>query len=380
MTKTKYELGAIPFLVGTYESPNNPHSLPNVLPFSYFTDPKTNVLKQSYCPEIEQHLQTAYENESMMGTPMDIEGEGRHYLFDFLEFIENQTPSLSRKNILEIGCGRGFLIKSLQDKGVQVTGIEPSKNLENYWHKNQVNVINGFFPSLKITQKFDSIIAYGVLEHINNAEDFVKSIANQLNDNGQIILAVPNCEDQIKNCDPSLFVHEHYSYFSKESLAHFLEILGFKINAVEYAGYGGSIYICAEKSQTEAKSHYNEAHFNIDHFSSEVNKFNALIKEQIETVNKQGKTLGIYCPGRALSSIPSDIQCRFFDDDDQIHGLYYPPFNFPIENKDELIAKPVDVLWIFSYSFGDRIKDKLKNSKQLANTKILTLNELNNKK
>ena len=377
MTKNNYNLGVIPFLIGAYETPKNPHDLPTVLPFSYSIDPDTNILKQTYANDVEACLQTAYENGTHPGTPMDIEGDGAGYLFDFFSFIEKTIGNLEKKEILEIGCGQGALLKLMQDKEANVIGVEPGKNHSKYWKNNGVTVVNDFFPCDKINNKFDFIIAYAVLEHINNAEEFVKAIANQLKDNGKIILAVPNCEEQLKNCDPSLFVHEHYSYFSKESLAHFLEMFRFKINEVTYAGYGGSIYICAEKAK-QIEHRYTNLNFDIEHFAKEIDKFKEHLKMRITDLNKQEKTLGIYCPSRALSSIPVDGKYRFFDDDKEIYGLYYPPFNYSIENKQDLLNNPVDEIWIFSYSFGDKIKDMLVKQPELAQTKILTLSEIKN--
>lgn len=374
-----HDLGIIPFIIGTSDTPDNPHGLPNTLPFSYLVDPHTNVLRQNYAADIEQHLTTAYEQESMLGTPMDMEGEGSRYLFDFFDFITKTIPNLKEKNTLEIGCGRGCLLNLLQKEGANVTGIEPGKRLKNYWDKNNVTVINGFFPSPQLNNTFDLIVAYGVLEHIYDAEKFVQAISNQISENGKIILAVPNCEQQIENCDPSLFLHEHYSYFSKESLSYFLEVLGFKVNLVTHAGYGGSIYICAQRSNTPPQPQNKSNKFDLDNFANNVNNFTAYIKEEIKLLNKENNSLGVYCPGRALGSIPLNAQYRFFDDDDNIHKQYFPPFSFPIENRQELIDNPVDVLWIFSYSFGDKIKNELRKIPQLSQTKIITLDELKNK-
>lgn len=389
MTKTEnkhsntddiYELGTIPFMIGPSETSHNANGLPDTLPFSYFHDQHTNVLRQVYAENVENNLQTAYDKGSILAIPMDDEGEGSHYLFDFLGFIKQSIIDLDKKDVLEIGCGRGFLIKHLKKTCRSAIGVEPGKSQKQYWLNNDVNVINDFFPTPHLSGTFDVIIAYCVLEHIYDAANFVKSIHKQLSDGGKIILAVPDCEDQLKNCDPSLFYHEHYSYFSRDSLSYFLESQGFKTSNVTFAGYGGAIYICAEKTNLlEKRSLKNIEKYDVNNFAKNVTEFINYIKSEVEFLKQQGKTLGIYCAGRALIALPIGGQYRFFDDDDQIYGRYHPPFPCPIENRQDLLDKPVDVIWIFSYSFGDKIKKNLTQHSQLANTDILTLNELRKK-
>ena len=371
-----YEMGEIPFMVGPTLLPNNAEYLPNLLPFSYYCDQKYNVLRQYFSDEVEQFLQVAYEKGSILAIPMDVEGEGSFYLFDFLKFIEKTVSNLSDKEILEIGCGRGALVKILQDKGAKTLGVEPGSSQNKYWEDNKINVVNDFFPSEQIKGKFDVIIAFCVLEHIYETKKFIESIMKQLSDEGQIILAVPNCEDQIENCDPSMFVHEHYSYFSRNSLAFYLRKLGLEVN-VTFGGYGGVIYMCAQKA-LELKNIENTKaeNFEISKFAQKLASFVDYITQEVEDYNLKGKTLGIYCPSRAATTIPVGGKYRFFDDDPQVYGHFHPPFDCKIENREDLLAQPVDVLWIFSYSFGDKIKDTLKGYSQLENTKILTLSEL----
>ena len=55
-----FELGLTPFMVGPTTGPNNLKSMPNCLPFNYFNDEETNVLKQSYSENTHNHLQTAH--------------------------------------------------------------------------------------------------------------------------------------------------------------------------------------------------------------------------------------------------------------------------------------------------------------------------------
>lgn len=372
-----YKMGDIPFMVGPTLTPSNAEYLPDLLPFSYYSDRECNYIRQAYSEEVDQYLQVAYEKGSILAIPMDTAGEGSLYLFDFLKFIEGSVSNINEKVILEIGCGRGALVQVLQEKCAKVMGVEPGSSQKKYWEEKNINVVNDFFPSDKVKDQFDVIIAFCVLEHIYDSDKFIQSILNQLEDGGQVILAVPNCEDQIENCDPSMFVHEHYSYFSRKSLARFMSKFDLEINNITFGGYGGVIYVCAQKSLKfkNIEKKYEDK-FEIEQFSQKLTHFIDFISKRVEIYNSEGKTLGIYCPSRAVTTIPIVGNYRFFDDDPQIYGHFHPPFKCRIENREDLLSNPVDILWIFSYSFGETIRNKLLGKPQLANTKILTLNEL----
>jgi hypothetical protein len=65
---------------------------------------------------------------------------------------------------------------------------------------------------------------------------------------------------------------------------------------------------------------------------------------------------------------------RFFDDDPNAHGKYYPGINIPIENMQDLLAHPTDVVLIMSQTFGPRLAARLKE--ELYKVSIVCINEI----
>lgn len=75
---------------------------------------------------------------------------------------------LGAKSCLEIGCFNGPLLSLLSDKGIAVTGIDPSHLAFVVAFANiRKNLLYGDLLSVSLDRKYDSIILLDVLEHLN---------------------------------------------------------------------------------------------------------------------------------------------------------------------------------------------------------------------
>ena len=106
---------------------------------------------------------------------------------------------LSKKKILDLGCGGGILSEHLAKKGANITAIDSSKPLIDLAKKRAINQnlkINyklGTIDSLKKNNsKFDVIISLEVIEHVKNYETFLRNIFLCLENGGIVILSTIN--------------------------------------------------------------------------------------------------------------------------------------------------------------------------------------------
>lgn len=130
----------------------------------------------------------------------------------------------SIKSVLELGCSSGFFLKRLKDHYpiLTVAGIEPgedylayalSQNIEAYEKIEHLN-----------QRKFDCLISYFVLEHIENPVEWINNLAKYVNPNGYIISIVPNLNEALvktykdNNYDQFVWQAPHLSYFSSHAL------------------------------------------------------------------------------------------------------------------------------------------------------------------
>jgi hypothetical protein len=78
-----------------------------------------------------------------------------------------------------------------------------------------------------------------------------------------------------------------------------------------------------------------------------------------------GRSVGIYVPGRLINALAVGrhrlpaVELRFFDDDPDLRGKFYPGFPLAIESWEDYLAVPVDTMLVMSNTFGHVIRERL---------------------
>ena len=67
---------------------------------------------------------------------------------------------------------------------------------------------------------------------------------------------------------------------------------------------------------------------------------------------------------------------RFFDDEPDFAGRYYPPIEVAIEARSALLSDPVDHVLIFSRAFGNAIASSLREHSELRMTPMTLVADL----
>lgn len=143
-----------------------------------------------------------------------------------------------RRKILEVGCGLGHFLEFGKNRGWEVMGIEPSRKSAAYAGQLGIDVLN-----VMLTQEnadslgtFDVVYLQEVLEHVNDADGFIKILKNLIRPGGLICIAVPNEYNPLQlglikslGYDPWWVSRLHINYFDFESLGNLLTQNGFNI-------------------------------------------------------------------------------------------------------------------------------------------------------
>jgi 2-polyprenyl-3-methyl-5-hydroxy-6-metoxy-1,4-benzoquinol methylase len=147
--------------------------------------------------------------------------------------------------VLDFGCGTGFFIKKLIEKGLNVIGIDfytPKINGAKFIKIKDVKDLK----KIDLKEKFDTIIASEVLEHLTNYEinKVMKFFYKWLKDDGVLIVTVPYRENLKKSkilCPYCLkWFHPwlHRKSFDEEKLQKLLVNYSFRVNKIKYITFG----------------------------------------------------------------------------------------------------------------------------------------------
>lgn len=359
-----WAVGSLPFFYTCQPNPTNAaQGLPDKLPFELEFDPDDGLVRQRWRPEVDQALSAGYLHGSEISGMMEAEGIGRFYADDFLAFIERGEGPLAGKRILEIGCGTGYLLSRLRDLGAEVTGIEPGEQGQDGAKRHGVPIIHGFFPHPDVDAKFDVIIAYGVVEHIVDPVQFMRQVAAQLATDGVAYIAVPDCEPYLRRGDISCLLHEHWCYFTADTLAGVLARAGLGAE-VSNSGFGGSLYSrCRLGHGVEAVADKPDAML----FRQFRERAGAAAARMTDVLSSTDGEIGLYVPGRVvnlLSTLNASVlsRLRFFDDNSRMTGQFFPGVPVPIENFAGLVSRPPARLFIATRSFQDAIVAQLRDA------------------
>lgn len=155
--------------------------------------------------------------------------------------------TIGRKNLVEIGCGKGTFLEQLYTNGFDITGYDPA------YEGSSPRVERRFFTPAKGTSA-NGLILRHVLEHIQSPVAFLHEIAKSNGHQGLIYIEVP-CFDWIlrNNAWWDIF-YEHANYFRAKDFRQLFS----RILEIGHIFGGQYIYVVADlasiQSTTDAPS------------------------------------------------------------------------------------------------------------------------------
>lgn len=147
---------------------------------------------------------------------------------------------ISDKKVFDIGFGFAQALLFLKDKGLEVSGLDPSIDAYNYALSKGINAFHAGIENFDCVgdNKYDIVLLMNVLEHLRKPVETVVNIKNQLlNQNGILVIEVPNdfnVFQEVANAEYGLnqwWVNSpnHINYFSASSLRKVLEESGYEV-------------------------------------------------------------------------------------------------------------------------------------------------------
>ena len=191
-------------------------------------DSETGIIFNSSFDQNKANYDVSYSCEQSISTVFQT------HLLNVEKIIEE---NIGKENIIEIGCGKGYFLEYLNNRGFDIIGFDPAyegsnpKIQKKYFEPNSEIIANG-------------IILRHVLEHIKNPFNFLEILKNSNKESGKIYIEVP-CLDWIleHNAFYDIF-YEHVNYFRLTDFENFFD----KIIDSGKCFNGQYIYVIAELS------------------------------------------------------------------------------------------------------------------------------------
>ena len=183
------------------------------------------IYNRAFDPDLVAY-DTAYQNEQGLSAAFK---EHLEWVADLIE------RTMGRKNLVEVGCGKGSFLDMLAARGADITGFDPAFEGEN----PRIEQV-AFTGELGI--RGDGLILRHVLEHIPDPVRFLGDLAEANGGGGLIYIEVP-CFDWI--CEQRAWFdvfYEHVNYFR---MADFQKMFG-RIVAAEHSFGGQYLSIVAD--------------------------------------------------------------------------------------------------------------------------------------
>lgn len=141
-------------------------------------------------------------------------------------------------NMLDIGCGTGAFLHTMQTAGWKITGLEPDEAA-----REKAAALYGLHPAEPATlftlppASFNAITMWHVLEHVHQLQDYIKQLSVLVAPGGRIFIAVPNYTSKdaaiYKQYWAAYDVPRHLYHFSPASMRRLVNSYGLHVTAVK---------------------------------------------------------------------------------------------------------------------------------------------------
>ncbi len=188
------------------------------------------------------NLSKAYEEDYFSSKKYDKKRKHKvnksGWLIDLARIFNPKLTSL-----LEIGCSIGYTLEAAKRRDINHLGIDISKYAVDYCKNLGLNAEqSGLDQLIREGKHFDMLFMQHVLEHFEDTFSTLKNCHDLLNDQGLILIMVPNSNYKraVKLKSKHRFYSlkgvgsEHYAYFNYENIERVLNASGFKVLQKDY--------------------------------------------------------------------------------------------------------------------------------------------------
>lgn len=175
---------------------------------------------------------TFYEQGGMLGKKVNLSKWIKNTYEDDRRRFLTYKKELRNKVVTDFGCGNAGFLNFAKTVCKKVYGLELQKDFYDYFKECTLDVLRNIED---IPEKSDIITMFHVLEHIKDPSSLLKNLKSFLNENGKIIIEVPNSNDaliRLYNCrsfQDFVYWSCHLYVYEEKTLKQIVNNAGYKI-------------------------------------------------------------------------------------------------------------------------------------------------------
>lgn len=314
--------------------------------------------------------------------------------------VSKNFKEYAEKLVIDVGSNDGTLLKSFQQLGFRVLGVDPAKNLAKQACKEGVETLSRLFTkseAKKIAKKYGKasiITGTNVVAHIHDLHDFMDGVRELLGDDGIFIVEFPYLVDLLDKVEFDTVYQEHLSYFAITPFMKLLEMHKLNIFNVERLQiHGGSVRIKIDKGERKVgknlkklielekkkaiskKETYLKFRKRVDKIRHELVQLLWRLKLKNKRIigygaSAKGNIILNYCRigPETLDFIVDSISYK--------QGKYTPGMHIPIFPEDKINQEMPDYTLLLAWNFADEIIEKQKKYQERGGKFILSVPEV----
>ncbi|MBI2010135.1 MAG: class I SAM-dependent methyltransferase [Candidatus Chisholmbacteria bacterium] len=139
-------------------------------------------------------------------------------------FDTYRDKGVNQPRVLEIGCGTGFFLETLRQKGIKdVWGVEPGVAMVDQapeWLRRRIK-LGMFHKGMFTGGRFDVVVSWHTLDHLVDPVMVVKEVKRLLKPGGLVVVVVHDTEGisiKLWGEKSPIFDIEHVYLFNKQTL------------------------------------------------------------------------------------------------------------------------------------------------------------------
>lgn len=162
-------------------------------------------------------------------------------------YASEQVRKRKARLVLDAACGSGYGSYELAKYADKVISLDKNTPLNKYQKANikysQIDFEkDNLLSKLSFDKKFDAIVCFETLEHLNNPRGFLTALSKLIKNNGLLFVSVPNGQFEKTDDNNSPINPYHLHKFSEGQMTDLLENCGFKIKRTLYQPTSAQLY------------------------------------------------------------------------------------------------------------------------------------------